>query len=175
MSARVRASATASLPEMSISCSSWSAVAPPGLVATAMDILLVPSGLGARGFGHTGHDRGLVVHVSLRMDALGLGVLTGNPLSHRGAAQLDRALGELLLVLTPVPETVRAHGRDLVADLLGGPDPVRVLVLTPHLPLARVVVEGGLVHHRDAILHRADRLADPAAAAGIHVGVVQSV
>ncbi len=46
MSASVRASATASLPEISISVSSKTAAPPAGLVATAMDILLVCVRLG---------------------------------------------------------------------------------------------------------------------------------
>src|SRR5439155_14152629 len=41
--------------------------------------------------------------------------------------------------------------------------------------LAGVVLEGGLVDHRDAVLHRADGFADAAAAAGLHVGVVEPV
>src|SRR5262249_55917483 len=153
------------------SCSSWTTDPPPGLVATAMDILLVcsrPSGLGAGRLGHAGHDRRLIVDVLLRLHALGLRVLAGDPFDHGRPAHLKRTLRELLLVLAAVAEPVRADRGDLVLDLLGRPDAVRVLVLAPHLPLALVVVEGGLVDHGDAVLHGADRLADSAATARLH-------
>src|SRR4029453_10485007 len=178
MSARVRPSATASLPEMSISVSSWTAAPPAGLVATAMDILLVcwrPPASGARRFGYARHDRRGVVHVAPGLHALLLRVLTGDPFGHRSPTHLEGTLGELFLVLAAVTEAVGAHGGDLVLDLLARPDAVRVLVLAPHVPLALVVVERGLVHPRVAVLPPTDRLAHPAPAARVHVGVVEAV
>src|SRR5262249_61174858 len=85
------------------------------------------------------------------------------------------ALLQALLVLAAEAEPVRAAGRLLVADLLGHPGLVLLLVLAPHLPLTRVVLEHRLVDHRDAVLDRADRLAHAAAAARLHVGVVRAV
>src|SRR4029450_4530566 len=141
MSASVRPSATASLPEIRSSFSSAAALAAG--VATAMSFSL----------------NGLVRRV-----------LAGDTRRDLHAAGVEVLL-QLLLVLAAEAEAVRAHGGLLVADLAGEPGLVGGLVLAPHLPLAGVVFEGGLVDHRDAVLHRAHRLAHTAAAAGFHVGV----
>src|SRR5262249_60143363 len=85
------------------------------------------------------------------------------------AAVLE-ALLELLLVLTAEPEPVRADGRLLVADLLAQPGLILLLVLAPHLPLTRVVLEHRLVHHRDPVIDRAHSLTDATAAARLPVG-----
>src|SRR4029453_17372432 len=175
MSASVRASATASLPEMSISCSSRTTPATVERVTTAMEALLCPSGLGPRSLGHAGHDRRRPVRMDRRVPPLALDVLARDAVGHGGAAEPQFAHRELLLVLAPVAEAVGALRRDPVADLLGEPDLVGILVLAPHLPLALVVVEGGLVHHRDAVLHGAHGLAHPASAARLHVRVVQAL
>src|SRR5262249_61812381 len=82
---------------------------------------------------------------------------------------------DLLLVLAAEAEAVRADHVVLGLDLVAEPGRVPRLVLGPHLPLARVVVEGVLTHHGDAVLGRAHRLAHAAAAARLHVGVVQAV
>src|SRR5262249_3246328 len=105
---------------------------------------------------------------------LGLGVLPGDARGDLHAASVQVVL-DLLLVLAAEPEAVRADHVGLVVDLRGHPRLVLVLVLAPHLPLARVVLERGLAHHRDAVLGRAHRLADAAPAARLHVGVVQAV
>src|SRR6267154_5949028 len=89
-----------------------------------------------------------------------------------GLSSLDD-LGSLLLVLPPEAEAMRPLGprgderceRRLVA--------VRILPI--QLPLARVVGELRLVHHRDAVGLRADRLAHAAAAAGLEVRVVEAL
>src|SRR5213594_4500570 len=146
MSARVRASATASLPEIrsSLSC----AAAGAGLVATAISVAPL---------------HGLMLRVLAR-DARG------------DLRPTDVQVGfELLLVLAAEAEAVRSHRGLLVANLAGQPALVRGLVLPPHLPLARVVFEDRLVDHRDAVLDGADGLADAAAAAGLHVRVVGAV
>src|SRR5262245_24180630 len=123
MSASVRASATASLPEISISCSGAATAPPVGLVTTAMKASSVlsfgaprrPSArrLGSRRLGHAGHDRRRLVCVPLGSHALRLRVLPGNALGQRRPAELQVPLGELLLVLPPVPEAVGPYGRDL--------------------------------------------------------------
>src|SRR3989338_3575176 len=146
MSASVSDSATASLPEIRSSVSS--AAAGAAFVATAMSLASL---------------RGLVLSVLAR-DARG----------DLDAARVEVGL-QLLRVLAPEAKAVRAHRRLLVADLGGQPGLVPVLVLPPHLPLARVVVEDRLVDHRDAPLDRADGLAHAAAAAGLHVRVVGAV
>src|SRR5207302_5693530 len=113
-------------------------------------------------------------HVLAPLHGLVLRVLARDPRGdfHPTAVQISR---ELLLVLAAEPEAVRAHGGLLVADLLGHPAAVLVLVLPPHLPLARVVFEDRLVDHRDAVLDGTDGLAHAAAAAGLHVRVVGAV
>src|SRR6185312_15250235 len=108
MSARVRPSATASLPEMRSSFSSEAAWAAG--VATAIVISL---------------DR-LVLRV-LAWDA-------GRDL-HTAAVEV---LLQLFLVLAPEAEAVRARRRGLVRDLGDQPGLVGALVLAPHLPLAGV-------------------------------------
>src|SRR5437899_5824966 len=143
-SARVSASATASLPEIRSSLSSSVAAGAAG-VTTAMVLTL-----------------------------LVLRVLAGDAGDDLGSAFLEVLL-ELLLVLAAEPEPVRADRRVLVADLLGHPGLIRGLVLAPHLPLARVVLEHRLVDHRDAVLDGAHRFAHAAAAARFHVGVVGAV
>src|SRR5262245_54672724 len=142
MSARANPSATASLPEMRSSFSSD--VSGAALVTTAMFVL--------------------------SLDRLLLGVLPGDPRGDLRAADVE-ILRDLLLVLPAEPEAVGAHGGLLVADLGQEPGLVGGLVLAPHLPLAGVVLEHRLVDHGDAVLDRAHRLAHPAAAAGLHVGV----
>src|ERR1051326_2407796 len=139
-SARVRASATASLPEMRSSLSSLAAGA--ALVATAMT-------------------------VDPPLTRLGRGVFAGNARGDLDAARVQVLL-QLLFVLTAEAEAVRADRRDLVLDLGAEPRLVGALVLAPHVPLARVVGEGGFVHHRDAVLHGAHSLAHAAAAARFH-------
>src|SRR5712691_9443105 len=146
MSARVRASATASLPEIRSSLSSAAA----GTVLVATAICVAP------------------------LHRLVLRVLARDARGDLRSANVQIGL-ELLLVLAAEAEAVRAHGGLLVADLAGEPDFVGALVLPPHLPLARVVVEDRLVDHRDAVLDGADGLADAAATAGLHVRVVGAV
>src|SRR5712691_6240894 len=102
MSARVRPSATASLPEMRSSFSS--AAAGAAVVATAIVISL---------------------------DRLVLRVLARDAGRDLHAAAVEIAL-ELFLVLTPKPEAVRANRRGLVADLGEEPGLVSGLVLAPH-------------------------------------------
>ena len=63
----------------------------------------------------------------------------------------------------------------LVLDLLLKPCLVSRLVLLPHLPLAGVVGERGLVDHGDAVRHGAHRLADPTTTARFHIRVVVRV
>src|SRR5437660_10362607 len=142
MSASARPSATASLPEIRSSFSSEAVGA--AVVATAMCVSPLD---------------GLVGGVLAR-DA-------GRDL-HAAAVEVAR---QLLLVLAAEAEAVRADRGLLVADLGGEPRRVGGLVLPPHLPLAGVVLEGGLVDHRAAALDRPDRLAHAAATAGLHVGV----
>src|SRR5215467_12807058 len=153
-SARARASATASLPEIRSSLSSSLLAARAAGVTTAIALFLRVFGL-----------------CCAALDLLVFGVLARDARSDLGAAILE-ALLELLLVLTAEPEPVRADGRLLVADLLAQPGLILLLVLAPHLPLTRVVLEHRLVHHRDAVLDRAHSLADATAAARLHVGVV---
>src|SRR5678815_1693741 len=151
MSASVKASAQASLPEMSISLSSLATCAAFVSTAAMMTGLLCPD-----------------------LELLALGVFAGDARRDLDTARLE-LLGDLLLVLPPEAEAVRADGVRLVLDLGGHPGEVAGLVPAPHLPLAGIVVEGRLADHRDAVLHRAHRLADPAAAARVHVGVIQAV
>src|SRR5437899_2587104 len=165
MSARVRPSATASLPEIRSSFSSDAAGA--ALVTVAMNSSF-PSG--ARRFGYAGDDRRPALHVA----RLVLRVLAGNAGRDLHAALLEVG-HQLLLVLAAEAEAVRAHRGRLVADLGQQPRLVGGLVLAPHLPLAGVVVEGGLVDHGDAVLDRAHRLAHAAAAAGFHGRVERAV
>src|SRR6185295_3114653 len=86
----------------------------------------------------------------------GLERLVWRVLARDARGNLDAAVlevrPELLLVLAAEAEPVRADGRLLVADLVGQPGLIRRLVLAPHLPLAGVVLEHLLVHHRDAVL-----------------------
>src|SRR4029453_5361950 len=149
-SARVSASATASLPEIRSSLSSSVAAGAAG-VTTAIALSLLG-----------------------RLNCLALRVLAGDARGDLDTAAVE-VLHELLLVLAAEGEAVGAPGGLLVADLLCHPGRVLVLVLAPHLPLARVVVEHRLVDHGDALLDRADRLAHAAAAARLHVGVVGAV
>src|SRR5947207_4561094 len=146
MSARTRASATASLPEIRSALSA--AAAGAGRVATAISV--VP------------------------LDRLVLRVLARDARGDLHPSRVQVGL-ELLLILAAEAEAVRAHGGLLVADLVAKPGRVSGLVFPPHLPLARVVFEDRFVDHRDAVLDRADRLADAAAAAGLHVRVVGAV
>src|SRR5947208_14845641 len=148
MSARTSASATASLPEMRSSLSSPTA----GAVCVAV--------------------AAIVSLASCRRpsDGLVLGVLARDARGDLDAARIEIGL-QLLLVLAAEAEPVRAHRRLLVADLGAEPGLVGGLVLPPHLPLARVVLELGLVHHRDAVLDRTHRLAHAAAAARLHVRI----
>ena len=60
-------------------------------------------------------------------------------------------------------------------NLFRQPAGIAVLVFCPHLPLALVVFELGLIHHCNALVHRADRLTDPAAATCLHVGVIKAI
>src|SRR6185369_9009609 len=109
----------------------------------------------------------------------GLGVTRGRGFAARQRLRgltsgvVGQLAGDLRLVLPAVAEPVGALGAGL--DLLADPARVAVLVLAPHLPLAGVVAELGLVDHRDAVRLGADRLADPAAAARLHVRVVHAV
>src|SRR4029453_19108963 len=98
----------------------------------------------------------------------------GNARGDLDAARLQLLL-DLLLVLAAEAEAVRAGDVLLAVDLVGHPGLVLALVVAPHLPLARVVLEGVLAHHGHAVLGRAHRLADAPAAAGLHVGVVEAV
>src|SRR5262247_4263448 len=171
-SASVRASATASLPEIRSSLSSSLLAARGAGVTTAMSLSL------RRSFYSLASDGGAqprdALRLTLPLDRLVRRVLAVDARRDLHAAVLV-ALLELLLVLAAEAEPVRADGRLLVADLLGHPGLVLLLVLAPHLPLARVVLEHRLVDHRDALLDRANRLADAAAAARLHVGVVGAV
>src|SRR5262245_48854266 len=151
-SARVSASATASLPEIRSSLSSWVAAEAAGVTTAIALFLRCPV-------------------FALALDRLVFRVLARNARGDRRAAVFV-ALLELLLVLAPEAEAMRADGRLFVADLLGHPGLILLLVLAPHLPLTRVVLEHRLVHHRDAVLDRAHCLADAAATARLHVGVV---
>src|SRR5713101_6479876 len=90
-------------------------------------------------------------------------------------AALVQVLLDLLIVLPAEAEAVRARDVLLRVDLVGHPGLVRALVLAPHLPLAGVVLEGRLADHGDAVLGGTDGLADPAAAAGLHVGVIETL
>src|SRR5512147_3115137 len=125
MSASASASAHASLPEMSISLSSLATC--PAFVSTAMDLISLS-----------------------RSARLGGGVLAGDTRGDLDAARVE-LLGDLLVVLAAEAEAVRADHVALVVDLARHPAAVAVLVVPPHVPLARVVLEGGLAHHRDAI------------------------
>src|SRR5437879_1231988 len=169
-SARVSASATASLPEIRSSLSSSVAAGAAG-VTTAM----VPS-LPRLSSYRSPRTAGPQPRDVLRLALLGLALRV---LARNAGGDLDPAalevLGDLLLVLAAEAEAVGTHGGLLVADLLRHPGRVLVLVLAPHLPLARVVVEHRLVDHRDALLDRADCLAHATAAARLHVGVVAAV
>src|ERR1039458_914655 len=89
-----------------------------------------------------------------------------------GATVSTALIGDLLGVLAHVVEPVAADG--LPRNPFRPPSGVGLLVLGPHPPLALVVREGLLVDHGDAVGHRADRLADAAAAARLHVGVVMA-
>src|SRR5579864_8063105 len=86
-----------------------------------------------------------------------------------------QGLGDLFLILAAITETVRSlfnrHG-----FLNRGLEPLQVSVLVglERRPLAVVAVELRLVHHGDAIFHRANFLADAATAAGFEVDVVSS-
>ena len=82
-------------------------------------------------------------------------------------------MGYLLSVLTSMMKTVGAGG--LCSDLLGHPGGIAFFVLGPHFPLACVIGERLLVHHGDTVVHRADGLTDAAAAAGLHVCVIETV
>src|SRR2546422_7436839 len=77
---------------------------------------------------------------------------------------------DLLLVLSADPKSVRSLR--LVLDLLLQPGLVSRFVLLPHLPLAGVVGERGLVDHRDAVRHGAHRLAHPTPTARFHVRII---
>src|SRR5205823_8382369 len=90
----------------------------------------------------------------LALVSLVLSVLARDARRDLDAARVQVRL-QLFLVLAAEPEPVGAHRGLLVADLLGHPGVVRALVLPPHLPLARVVLEHRLVDHRDALLDRA--------------------
>src|SRR6266849_807450 len=170
MSASVSASATASLPEIRSSLSA-SCAAGAAWVTTAIALVLpIFARLGRRGPSPAMPCCGS--HYPL--NRLVLRVLARDPGGDLDTAAIE-VRRELFLVLPAEPEAVRAHGGLLVTDLRGHPDLVAALVLAPRFPLARVVVEHRLVDHRDAVLHRADRLAHAAAAAGLHVGVVRSV
>src|SRR5215831_19070754 len=105
---------------------------------------------------------------------LGPGVLAGDACGDLEAALLQVLL-HLLLVLAAEAEPVGADHVLLGLDLVAEPGLVSRLVLGPHLPLPRVVVEGVLAHHGDAVLGGAHRLAHPAAAARLHAGVVEAV
>src|SRR6266849_10733527 len=129
MSASARASAQASLPEISISWSSLTTGA--AFVSSAMRVS--------------------------SLQPLGLGVLAGDAHGDLDAAHVQLLL-DLLLVLAAEAEPVGADHVLLVVDLLGHPGRVRCLVLPPHLPLARVVLKRRFAHHRDAFLGRAHRL-----------------
>src|SRR5919109_852193 len=82
--------------------------------------------------------------------------------------------GNFLVVLASMMETMRPMFDGFRrGDLLLQPSFVDLSVLFPHLILTAVVSEGGLVHHGDALFHRAHGLAHAAAAAGLHVGIIQ--
>src|ERR1700732_565293 len=80
--------------------------------------------------------------------------------------------GYLFFVLTAIAESVRTLV--LFLDLTLQPGLVTGLVFPPRFPLAVVIGEGDFVDHRHAVLDRANRLAHSAAAAGFHVGVIES-
>src|SRR5712692_6074065 len=105
---------------------------------------------------------------------LARGVLAGDARRDLGAALVQRLL-DLLLVLPAEAEAMRPHHVLLGGDLVPHPGHVGRLVAPPHLPLAGIVLERVLPDHGDALLGRADGLADAAAAAGLHVGVVEPV
>src|SRR5712692_8653252 len=149
MSARVKLSATASLPEMRSSLSSPTAGAV--CVAVAAMSLSPPPLIG-----------------------LVLSVLARDACRDLHTAEVEVGL-DLLVVLAAEAEAVRAYRSLLVTDLGAEPGLVAGLVLPPHLPLAGVVLELGLVDHRDAVLDRAHRLAYAAAAARLHIGVKRRV
>src|SRR5262249_21609037 len=114
-SARARASAQASLPEMSNSLSPDAVAAAGGVgVTTAMSFSSV-------------------------LALLGPGVLAGDACGDLDTALLQVPL-DLLLVLAAEAEAVRADDVVLGLDLVAEPGRVPRLVLDPHLPLARVVV-----------------------------------
>src|SRR5712664_3477021 len=167
MSASVSDSATASLPEIRSSLSSSLAAGAAG-VTTAIAGLRLIARLGRRG------PSPATSCGSHYLDRLVLRVLARDAGGDLDTAAVEVAR-DLLLVLAAEPEAVGAHGGLLVADLVRHPGLVPVLVVPPHLPLARVVVEHRFVDHRDALFHRADRLAHAAAAARLHVGVVSAI
>src|SRR5712664_4135997 len=82
-------------------------------------------------------------------------------------------VGDLLLVLAAEAEAVGPLGP--IGDLLLHPLLVPVVVLPPGVPLSGVVRERRLVHHGDALGLGADGLAYAAAAAGLHVRVVEAL
>src|SRR3954470_24916926 len=90
------------------------------------------------------------------------------------SSNLPRELGgNFLFVMAAMLEPVGAFRP--VLDPRGEGGLVGGRVLAPRLPLARVVLEPGLVDHGHAALLGAHRLAYPAAAAGLQVGVVEAV
>src|SRR5437867_8248519 len=167
MSASVSDSATASLPEIRSSLSSSVAAGAAG-VTTAIAGLRLIARLGRR-------DPSPATSCgSHYLDRLVLRVLARDAGGDLDTAAVEVFL-ELLLVLAAEAEAVRAHGGVLVADLLRHPGLVLLLVVPPHFPLSRVVVEYRLVYHRDALFYRADRLAHVAAIARLYVGVVGAI
>src|SRR5216683_8100148 len=80
---------------------------------------------------------------------------------------------DLLFILPTITEAVGPLGMRL--DLFGKPGLVALFVVPPRFPLAGVVAELGLIHHSDALFHRAYRFADAATATGLHVCVVQTL
>src|SRR5216683_2358720 len=97
------------------------------------------------------------------------------PLSSKVLALLGdfQHLGNLLFVLTAEPESMRALRA--VGDGRLQPALVLFRLLLPLQPLTGVVGELRLVHHGDAIGNGTDCLANSAATAGLHVGVVETV
>src|SRR4029077_7810611 len=82
-------------------------------------------------------------------------------------------LGDLLFILTAISESVRTYR--VVLDRILQPRDIAVLVFAPHFPLAGIIAEADFVNHSDTIGHWADCFAYAAAAAGVHVGVVEAL
>jgi len=80
------------------------------------------------------------------------------------------------LILTAITKTVAALlDRFGLLDFLFQRFEIGVFVFLKGHPLALVIVEFGLVHHGDAMLHRANFLANAATTAHLEIGIVRTV